>query len=130
MLYILGLANQEGDIIAKLPKTIYHEIQLLQEKLYRKGITDGFVPLGDVYEIFEAAGYRRSTANKWLLNWAVSHRLKFEKAPQDSMDDYVIRTGEFYDLKPSELLDGGKVWLPVKEVYFGKKGDKAQAVLM
>ena len=46
------------------------------------------------------------------------------------MDDYVIRTGEFYDLKPSELLDGGKVWLPVKEVYFGKKGDKAQAVLM
>jgi len=77
------------------------------------GATDGSVALGDVYEIFEDCGYKRSTANKWLLNWAVCMRLRFEEGKTGLR----IRTGIF-EGKPSDMLLGGKVWLPTKEVKF------------
>ena len=99
--------------MANLPSTIYKKIQDVQRELYQSGMTNGSVALGDVYEIFEECGYKRSTANKWLLNWAVCMRLKFE---QDK-NGYRVRTGIF-DGKPSDMLLGGKVWLPTKEVKF------------
>lgn len=99
--------------MAKLPSTIYQKIQDLQRELYMTGMTNGSVALGDVYEIFEECGYKRSTANKWLLNWAVCMRLKFEESDKGLR----IRTGVF-EGKPSDMLLGGKVWLPTKEVKF------------
>lgn len=78
------------------------------------------------------AGYKKTTANKWLLNWAVSKCLRFEKDHSDSVDDYRIRLGFWPDCKPTELLDGGKVWLPVKEIYINNGGKKgySQGVLL
>ena len=100
--------------MAKLPSTIYKKIQDMQRELYATGLTDGSVALGDVYEIFEDCGYKRSTANKWLLNWAVCCRLRFEKGKKG---EYRIRTGIF-EGNPSDMLLGGTVWLPTKEVQF------------
>jgi len=106
--------NSGGEYLAKLPSTIYTKIQDLQRELYASGLTNGSVALGDVYEIFEDCGYKRSTANKWLLNWAICCRLKFEK---DKDGYYRIRTGIF-EGSPSDMLCGGEVWLPTKEVKF------------
>lgn len=112
--------------MAKLPSTIYAIIEKKQRKLYKDGLTDGSLALGDVYAVFGECGYKQSTANKWLLNWAVSHRCKFEK---DKGGNYRVRLGEFYELSPNDLLDGGKVWLPCKEVWV-KNGKDAQTVII
>ena len=111
---ILGLANRGGGALAKLPSTIYKQIKDRQRKLYKDGTRNGTISLADCHAIFAAAGYKESTANKWLLNWAVSRVLMFEKDIKTGF--YCVRLGEFYDKTPSECLDNGKVWLPVKEV--------------
>lgn len=100
--------------MAKLPSTIYKQIKDRQRKLYKDGTRNGTISLADCHAIFAAAGYKESTANKWLLNWAVSRVLMFEKDIKTGF--YCVRLGEFYDKSPSECLDNGKVWLPVKEV--------------
>lgn len=100
--------------MAKLPSTIYKQIKDRQRKLSKDGIRNGTISLADCHAIFAAAGYKESTANKWLLNWAVSRVLMFEKDIKTGF--YCVRLGEFYDKTPSECLDNGKVWLPVKEV--------------
>lgn len=99
--------------MAKLPSTIYKTIYDRQRKLWKDGTRNGTVSLEDVRAIFAAAGYKESTANKWLLNWAVSRVLMFEKDIKTGF--YCVRLGEFYDKTPSECLDNGRVWLPVKE---------------
>ena len=76
------------------------------------GETDGSISIFCAYQIFEECGYKRSTANKWLLNWAVCMLLKFEI---DKDGNYRIRTGQF-EGSPRDMLCGGTVWLPVKEV--------------
>ena len=98
--------------MAKLPSTIYKEIKERQRKLYKDGTRNGNISLADCYAIFAAAGYKESTANKWLLNWGVSRILKFE---MQQSGFYAVRLGDFFDLSPSECLDNGRVWLPVKE---------------
>ena len=98
--------------MAKLPSTIYKQIYDRQRKLYKDGMRNGTISLADCHAIFAAAGYKESTANKWLLNWAVSRVLMFEK---EKGGYYCVRLGEFYDKSPSDCLDHGKVWLPVKE---------------
>ena len=98
--------------MAKLPSTIYKQIYDRQRKLYKDGTRNGTISLADCHAIFAAAGYKESTANKWLLNWAVSRVLMFEK---EKGGYYCVRLGEFYDKSPSDCLDHGKVWLPVKE---------------
>lgn len=109
--------------MAKLPSTIYHEILRKQNQYYKDGTRNGSISIEEAQAIFAAAGYKTSTANKWLLNWAVSRVLRFEK----EKEYYCIRLGEFYDLTPSECLDHGKVWLPVKEVKIKIRNDqKAQ----
>lgn len=100
--------------MAKLPSTIYKQIKDRQRKLSKDGTRNGTISLADCHAIFAAAGYKESTANKWLLNWAVSRVLMFEKDIKTGF--YCVRLGEFYDKTPSECLDNGKVWLPVKEV--------------
>lgn len=99
--------------MAKLPSTIYNEILRRQKELYKTGERNGSVSIDDAYTIFAAAGYKQSTANKWMLNWAVSRVLCFEKEKDGY---YCIRLGQFLDKSPTECLDNGKVWLPVKEV--------------
>ena len=106
--------------MAKLPSTIYNEILRRQKELYKSGARNGTVSLEDAYTIFAAAGYKQSTANKWMLNWAVSRVLCFEKE-KDAY--YCIRLGQFLDKTSSECLDNGKVWLPVKEVKIKIKDD-------
>lgn len=99
--------------MAKLPSTIYKQIQERQRKLWKDGTRNGTISLADCHAIFAAAGYKESTANKWLLNWAVSRVLCFEKDIKTGL--YCVRLGEFLDKTPSECLDNGRVWLPVKE---------------
>lgn len=96
--------------MAKLPSTIYKAIAKRQHDLYRSGASDGSIPIEDAWEEFQEAGYRISTANKWLLNWAVCRCLKFEGKSNDR-----IRLGDFHHLQPSDCLNN--VWLPVKEVW-------------
>ena len=110
--------------MAKLPSTIYTNLQRLQKEQFRNGQSNGTLSLGMVYSEFMDAGYRQSTANKWLLNWAVSLRLKFEY--DQASKNYRVRFGDwrFEDLGPKDMLDGGKVWLPCKEVWIkDKRGD-------
>lgn len=99
--------------MAKLPSTIYKQILDRQRKLWKDGTRNGTISLADCHMIFAAAGYKESTANKWLLNWAVSRVLMFEKDIKTGL--YCVRLGQFYDKTPSECLDNGRVWLPVKE---------------
>ena len=99
--------------MAKLPSTIYKQIYDRQRKLWKDGTRNGTISLADCHAIFAAAGYKESTANKWLLNWAVSRVLCFEKDIKTGL--YCVRLGEFLDKTPSECLDNGRVWLPVKE---------------
>ena len=123
--------------MAKLPSTIYKQIQDRQRKLWKDGTRNGTISLADCHAIFAAAGYKESTANKWLLNWAVSRVLCFEKDIKTGL--YCVRLGEFLDKTPSECLDNGRVWLPVKEckikvadgygIDFGDKPNKAQGWL-
>ena len=110
--------------MAKLPSTIYNEILKRQKELYKDGTRNGTISLEEAQAIFGLAGYKVSTANKWLLNWAVSRVLFFEK--DIATGTYCIRLGQYFDKTPAECLDNGKVWLPVKEVkiqikdkYFG-----------
>lgn len=107
--------------MAKLPSTIYAKLYEIQREQYRHGLTNGTVSLGTVYSEFMDAGYRQSTANKWLLNWAVSLRLKFEF--DSASKNYRVRLGDWRDenLGPKDMLDGGKVWLPCKEVWIKDK---------
>jgi len=98
--------------MAKLPSTIYRKIQEEQRRQYMSGQSDGSISIGYAYEIFEECGYKRSTANKWLLNWAVCMLLKFEIGKEG---EYRIRTGHF-EGTPRDMLCGGTVWLNVKEV--------------
>lgn len=98
--------------MAKLPSTIYAILEKKQRELYLKGGPAG-LPLSEVQEVFAECGYKTSTANKWLLNWAVCRRVKFA---QDQYG-YLVSFGIF-DGKPSEMLMNGKVWLPTKEVKF------------
>ena len=100
--------------MAKLPSTIYEQILKRQKELYKEGTRNGTISLEEAQSIFAAAGYKVSTANKWLLNWAVSRVLFFEKDISTGL--YCIRLGQFFDKTPSECLDNGRVWLPVKEV--------------
>ena len=106
--------------MAKLPSTIYEQIQKRQKELWKDGTRNGSISIEEAQAIFAAAGYKTSTANKWLLNWAVSRVLCFEK----EKDGYCIRLGQFYHLSPSECLDNGKVWLPVKEVKIKIRNDQ------
>ena len=101
-----------GCTMAKLPSTIYATLEKNQRMLYQSGGPAG-LPIEDVYAVFDECGYRRSTANKWLLNWAVCRRVKF----LNGAAGYELQFG-FFDGKPSEMLLNGKVWLPVKEVKF------------
>ena len=91
--------------MAKLPATIYKEIEMLQRELSKDGVT-----LDDAYHYFDRAGYRRSTANKWLLNWAVCKMLMFSKDERGT----IMKLGYFPDKTDTECLNS--VWLPVKEV--------------
>ena len=100
--------------MAKLPSTIYAQILKKQKELFKDGTRNGTISLEEAQAIFAAAGYKVSTANKWLLNWAVSRILCFEKDIATGL--YCIRLGQFFEKTPSECLDNGKVWLPVKEV--------------
>lgn len=104
--------------MAKLPSTIYKEIATKQKELYDSGETDGSISLLTAYAVFFDCGYKQSTANKWLLNWAISRCLRFEKDGQY----YRIRLGQFHDMKPSECLNG--VWLPVKEIWVTDENGK------
>ena len=97
--------------MAKLPSTIYNEILKRQKELFKDGTRNGSISIEEAQSIFAAAGYKTSTANKWLLNWAVSRVLRFEK----EKEYYCIRLGDFTYMTPSECLDNGRVWLPVKE---------------
>ena len=99
--------------MARLPSTIYNDILKRQKELYKDGTRNGTISIEEAQTIFAAAGYKTTTANKWMLNWAVSRVLRFEKQ-QDGY--YCIRLGQFFDSSPSDCLDNGKVWLPVKEV--------------
>ncbi len=98
--------------MARLPSTIYAILEKKQRTLYQEGGPAG-LPIEDAYAVFEECGYKRSTANKWLLNWAVCRRLKIT---QDQYG-YLLSFG-FFEGKPSEMLMDGRVWLPVKEVKF------------
>lgn len=106
--------------MAKLPSTIYKKLMELQHTLYQGGYTNGSLSLADVYNVFEECGYKQSTANKWLLNWAVSRVLRFE--PADGW--YRVRLGDFCDSSVRDLMDGGKVWLPCKESWVKYSNDK------
>ena len=97
--------------MAKLPSTIYKEILRKQRELYKSGATDGSIALLTAYEVFFNAGYKQSTANKWLINWAVCRCCKFEKDGKY----YRLRLGDFTDKTPEECING--IWLPVKEVW-------------
>ena len=100
--------------MAKLPSTLYKQILDLQKELYEQGLTNGSLCLGDVYAIFYDAGYKRTTANKWLLNWAVTRQLMFEKDGKEG--EYRVRLGDYRDKSLDYCTDNQRVWLPVKEV--------------
>ena len=97
--------------MAKLPSTIYKEIAKKQHELYKSGATDGSIALLTAYEVFFDCGYKQSTANKWILNWAVCRCLMIEK----KNGNYRLRLGDFTDKTPEECIGGA--WLPVKEVW-------------
>lgn len=97
--------------MAKLPSTIYKEIMKKQRELYKSGATDGSIALLTAYEVFFDCGYKQSTANKWILNWAVCRCLMIEK----KNGNYRLRLGDFTDKTPEECIGGA--WLPVKEVW-------------
>lgn len=101
--------------MAKLPSTIYERLRKEQRTLFDKGL-DNSLSLPEIYAVFTECGYKISTANKWLLNWAVSLRAKFEI---DKKGYYRVRFG-FFEGSPQDMLCGGKVWLPVKEVAITK----------
>lgn len=110
--------------MAKLPSTIYKEIQNKQRQLYASGETDGSIPLGMAWEFFQDAGYKVSTANKWILNWAICRCCKLKK----DKDGYIsVTLGDFRHLTPNECNPG--VWLPVKETMFlNDSGKRAKDV--
>lgn len=114
--------------MAKLPSTIYTILEKKQRQLYKSGDA-GNLPLGDVYSVFAECGYKQSTANKWLLNWAVSMRLCFEIQKDGK---YKVRLGDWRDtdMSPNDMLDGGRVWLPCKEVWISDKGERKQTVII
>ena len=111
--------------MAKLPSTIYKEILRKQRELYKSGATDGSIALLTVYEIFFNAGYKQSTANKWLLNWAVCRCCCFEK----SGNNFRVTLGDYTDKTPEECLNG--IWLPVKEVWItNDEGKRARGFVV
>ena len=109
---IASLGKLRMRTMARLPSTIYRKIQEEQRKQFMSGQSDGSISIGYAYEIFDECGYKRSTANKWMLNWAVCMQLKFELGHDG---EYRIRTGHF-DGTPRDMMLGGTLWLPVKEV--------------
>ena len=110
--------------MAKLPSTIYAKLEKNQRMLYQSGGPAG-LPIEDVYAVFDECGYRRSTANKWLLNWAVCRSCCFEK----SGNNYRIRLGDYTDKTPEQCLNG--VWLPVKEVWItNDEGKRARGFIV
>ena len=112
--------------MAKLPSTIYTKLEKKQRTLYNEGYAPSLA-MGDIYEVFLDCGYKVSTANKWLLNWAVSMRAKFEI---DKDGHYRVRFG-FFEGSPNDMLCGGKVWLPVKEVALKNDlGNRAQKMIL
>jgi len=114
--------------MARLPSSIYNDLKAKQHKNYEQGL-DNTLTLGEVYEIMcDQNGYKKSTANKWLLNWAICLSVKFEDPKGDK--NYRVRFGDFRDMgySPNDMLCGGTVWLPCKEVWIGK-GDKKICVM-
>ena len=108
--------------MAKLPSTIFKEIQDRQRELYMSGESDGSIPLGEAWKPFQEAGYKISTANKWILNWATCRGVVLEK----DKEGYIkLRLGDFRHLSPNECLNN--VWLPVKEsLYLSESGKRAK----
>ena len=104
-IFTLSLTSSGGGRLAKLPATIYKEIENLQRELSKNGVA-----LDEAYYYFDRAGYRRTTANKWLLNWAVCKILMFDKDDRGT----ILKLGYFPHKTDTECLNG--VWLPVKEV--------------
>ena len=112
--------------MAKLPSTIYAKLEKQQRTLFNEGYAPSLA-MGDIYAIFSDCGYKITTANKWLLNWAVCMRAKFEI---DKDGHYRVRFG-FFEGSPQDMLCGGRVWLPVKEVALKNDvGNRAQKVLL
>lgn len=114
--------------MARLPCNIYEDLRAKQRENYKLGL-DNTLTLGEIYEVFRKAGYKQSTANKWLLNWAICLCVKFEDPKGNK--DYRVRFGDFRDMgyTPNDMLCGGTVWLPCKEVWI-KKGDKAICTIL
>ena len=108
--------------MAKLPSTIYSEILKRQKELFKNGTRNGSISIEEAQAIFAAAGYKTTTANKWLLNWAVARVLCFEKDIREGC--YCIRLGQFQDKTVFECTGNGKVWLPVKEVRIKIRDDQ------
>ena len=109
--------------MAKLPSTIYRKLEQEQRTLFAQG-GPASLSMGDIYAVFMDAGYKISTANKWLKNWAVSMRACFE---YDRDGQYRVRFG-FFDGSPKDMLCGGHVWLNVKEVKLTNDRGKAGAI--
>lgn len=103
--------------MAKLPATIYRILENKQSYIGEKDLT-----MIETYNVFEEAGYKKSTANKWLLNWAVSGKLKFIP-DREQPYGYRISLGDFSGVPVKDLLDNNRVWLPVKEVSILRNGD-------
>ena len=111
--------------MAKLPQTIYKEIMKRQKELYKSGATDGSIALLTAYEIFFNAGYKQSTANKWILNWAVCRRCMIEKKG----GNYRLRLGDYTDKTPEDCINGA--WLPVKDVWItDDSGKRSKGVMI
>ena len=100
--------------MAKLPSTIYAMLEKKEREQYRIGGPAG-LQIEDIYDVFEECGYKRSTANKWLLNWAISGVAMFDYRNKDS-NTYVIRFGDFRSTNLQERTMNGKLWLPLNTV--------------
>lgn len=95
--------------MAKLPITIYK--QLVEQQ---KSTSD--LSLEEIYTTFGMCGYKVSTANKWLLNWASVGMLKFNKTNDGNPRGFTVTLGNFTSMSAYERMCKNTVWLPVKEV--------------
>lgn len=101
--------------MAKLPITIYKELMKQQQ-------TMDSLSLDEVYTTFGMCGYKVSTANKWLLNWASVGMLKFNRTTDNNPKGFTVTLGDFSDMSSYERLCKNTVWLPVKEVQCLRNG--------